>query len=70
MAGMTARRIRDVNRAIDELVAGAQSATISTPSGSRSYTRPMLPDLRAWRTQLMREYSAAKVRKRTAPDFS
>ena len=33
--------------AIAELTSGAQSATITTGSGSQSYTRASLPDIRA-----------------------
>ena len=62
--------IRECNAAISALVSGAQSATINTPSGSRSYTRPQLESLRAWRKELLGEYSRADVRKRIAPDFS
>jgi hypothetical protein len=64
------KMVKDVNRAISDLIGGAQSATVSTPSGSRSYTRARLPELMAWRTQLYREISIANVRKRVRPDFS
>lgn len=64
----TLRRIRAVNAAIDELQAGAQSATVSTPTGSKSYTALDLDKLIAWRDRLLRELSP--VRKRIAPDFS
>jgi len=70
MANMTSRMIKEVNRAISELLGGAQSATINTPSGSRSYTRPRLAELMAMRKRLYREFSAASVRKRVRPDFS
>lgn len=62
--------IREVNAAISALISGAQSATVSTPSGTRSYTRPQLNDLRTWRKELMGEYSRANVRKRVGLDFS
>jgi hypothetical protein len=62
--------LREVNKAIGDLVTGAQSATINTPSGSRSYTRPQLPELRSWRKELMAELSMSNIRKRVHPDFS
>ncbi len=67
---MTSRMIRECNAAISALMNGAQSATINTPSGSRSYTRPQLSQLMDMRKQLYREWSAASVRKRVRPDFS
>jgi hypothetical protein len=71
MAGSyTLRRIRAVNAALDELVAGAQSATISTPTGQRSYTALQMKDLEALRARYLREYNMENVRKRVAPDFS
>jgi hypothetical protein len=65
-----ADEIRETRRAINDLVAGAQSATISTPTGTRSYTRPMLRELRDHLEWLMRRYSMNNVRKRVCPDFS
>lgn len=64
----TLRRIRALNAAIDELQAGAQSATVSTPTGTKSYTALALNDLISWRDRLLRELGT--VRKRIAPDFS
>lgn len=65
-----ADEIRETRRAIRELVTGAQSATISTPTGTRSYTRPMLSSLQDHLQWLLRRYSMRNVRKRVAPDFS
>lgn len=68
--GYIATQIREVRRAIRELLKGAASATVSSPAGSQSYTRPQLKDLMEYERQLRRDLSMAKVRKRTQPDFS
>ncbi|MEI8164760.1 MAG: hypothetical protein WCG26_00210 [Chloroflexales bacterium] len=62
--------IRETRRAINGLLAGAQSATISTPSGTRSYTRPMLGSLQDHLAWLLRRYARTENRKRVFPDFS
>ncbi len=63
------KQIRATNRAIDELKAGAKSASVSTLGGSRSYTRENLGDLTAERDLLIRKFNMGGMRKRTSPDF-
>jgi hypothetical protein len=63
------KQIRAANAAIDELLAGAKSASVSTLGGSRSYTRESLTSLEAYRDNLVRKYNMAGMRKRTAPNF-
>lgn len=46
-------RVAKVDAAIDELVGGAQSATVSTAGASQSYTRVDFDKLRAWRRSLL-----------------
>jgi hypothetical protein len=67
---MLVDEIRETRKAIGALVGGAQSATITTPDGTRSYTRPMLGQLREHLEWLMRRYQRTENRKRVAPDFS
>jgi hypothetical protein len=70
MAYTLAAEIRDVRRAIQELLRGAQSATVSSSGGQHSYTRVDLDKLEAREKILLARYSRSKNRKRTAPDFS
>ena len=46
-------RLAKVDAAIDELVGGAQSATVSTAGASQSISRVDLDKLRAWRLSLL-----------------
>lgn len=62
--------IRDTRAAIKSLLRGAKSATISSNGGQHSYTRTDLSHLREHLTYLEGKVSRAKLRKRTAPDFS
>jgi hypothetical protein len=64
------KKIRATQGAIDELIAGARSASVSTLGGSRSYTRESLPELRAYLLDLKRQFRMADMRKRVGPDFS
>ena len=70
VADLLTIQIREVNRAISELVGGAQSATVSAGGATKSYTRPDLGKLMEWRDRLMREAAAGTNRKRMGADFS
>ncbi len=63
------QQIRETNKAISDLKTGAQSASVSTLGGSRSYTRANLAALIEERDQLIRRFNMADMRKRTAPSF-
>ena len=65
-----AAEIRDIRGALKDLYAGAQSATINSPTGSHSYTKLDINALSAREAILLARYSRANCRKRTAPDFS
>lgn len=45
-------RWKTVDQAITDLITGAQSATVSSGGGSKSYTRASLSELRKERTEL------------------
>lgn len=62
--------IRDTRKAIQELLGGAQSATISSNGGQHSYTRVQLPELRIHLDWLYNKVSKKNVRKQVRPDFS
>ena len=62
--------LRDIRAALKDLYAGAQSATINSPSGSHSYTKLDMDKLTQRELVLLGRISRANIRKRTAPDFS
>lgn len=69
MGYSTAQEIRDIRRTIREIQAGAKSATISSPSGQRSYTNHDLRDLYDRERDLLKRLAMSSRRKRTIPDF-
>jgi hypothetical protein len=61
------RRIRILNKAIDDLTAGAESATIATPAGNMHYTRADLDKLRSMLATCIADYNQTSRRFRTHP---
>lgn len=62
---MTAKRLAqnmlaEINAAISAINNGAQSATVSTGNGSKSYTRASLADLMKLRASLIAQIAAYK----------
>lgn len=55
-----------VEEAIRALASGAQSYTIGTASGGRTFTRPMLAQLVAWRDRLLAKVAAERQADGTA----
>lgn len=49
-------RVNEIKAAIDAIVGGAVSATVSTAGGSRSYTRASLAELRSLHAAAVRQY--------------
>lgn len=64
-----ASEVRSLRAAMKALEAGAQSATVSTLGGQRSYTRPDLKAMHEREKDLIRQYYRAGMRKRVAPNF-
>ena len=52
--------LENVEQAIRALTSGAQSYTIGTASGGRTFTRPMLAQLVAWRDRLVAKVAAER----------
>lgn len=50
------QRVNAISAAIDAIVGGAVSATVSTAGGSRSYTRASLAELRQLYAAAVRQY--------------
>ena len=53
--------LASVEEAIRVLSTGAQSYTIGTAAGGRTFTRPMLAQLIAWRDRLIQQVSAEQI---------
>lgn len=53
--------LASVDEAIRVLSSGAQSYTIGTVAGGRTFTRPMLAQLIAWRDRLIQQVSAEQI---------
>jgi len=61
-------RIAAIDRTIDEVAtSGFSTATVSAGSGSKSYTRADLDDLRAQREDLIKQYRHVACRLTGAP---
>jgi hypothetical protein len=55
------RDLESVEEAIRTLQSGAQSYTLGTASGGRTFTRPQLAQLIAWRDRLLQTVAAERV---------
>jgi hypothetical protein len=64
-----AQEYRDIRNAIRERLSGAKSATISSPSGQRSYTNWDLESLFERERILLKRLNMSNIRKRVYPDF-